>query len=60
LTKQKLLTRCNTIWLLAGFKSVTGHSFWIGGTTEMLLSGVPPDVVKALGHWSSDTFLHYW
>ncbi|KIK93936.1 hypothetical protein PAXRUDRAFT_143952 [Paxillus rubicundulus Ve08.2h10] len=40
--------------------STTGHSFCIGGTTELLLAGVPPDVVKALGHWSSDTFLHYW
>ncbi|KAF9220339.1 hypothetical protein BS17DRAFT_714845, partial [Gyrodon lividus] len=26
----------------------------IGGTTDLLLAGVPPDVVKALGCWSSD------
>ncbi|KAF9223513.1 hypothetical protein BS17DRAFT_705800, partial [Gyrodon lividus] len=32
----------------------------IGGTTEFLLASVPPDVIKALGCWSSDTFLHYW
>ncbi|KIJ46024.1 hypothetical protein M422DRAFT_124298, partial [Sphaerobolus stellatus SS14] len=36
------------------------HSFRIGGTTELLLSGVHPDIVKALGRWSSDVFLVYW
>lgn len=60
LTRRKFLARCNSIWVHAGFKAVTGHSFRIGGTTEMLLSGVPPDVVKALGRWSSDSFLRYW
>jgi len=26
----------------------------------LLLMGVPPDVVKVLGRWSSDAFLRYW
>ncbi|KAG2737982.1 hypothetical protein P692DRAFT_20883038 [Suillus brevipes Sb2] len=60
LTKRSFLARCNSIWQIAGFAPVTGHSFHIGGTTEMLLSGVPPDVIKALGRWSSDAFLRYW
>ncbi|KAG1721320.1 hypothetical protein EDD22DRAFT_962545 [Suillus occidentalis] len=60
LTKRRFLTRCNELWQDAGFKPISGHSFRIGGTTELLLSGVPPDVVKALGHWSSDAFLRYW
>ncbi|KIK44655.1 hypothetical protein CY34DRAFT_784259 [Suillus luteus UH-Slu-Lm8-n1] len=60
LTRRKFLARCNAIWVHAGFKAVTGHSFHIGGTTEMLLSGVPPDVIKVLGCWSSDSFLCYW
>ncbi|KAF8547565.1 hypothetical protein OG21DRAFT_1490117 [Imleria badia] len=60
LTSQKLLLRCNAIWSAASLTPFTGHSFCIGGTTELLLSNVPPDVVKALGHWSSDAFLHYW
>ena len=60
LTKKKLLLRCNAIWLHFGIPSSTGHSFRIGGTTELLLSGVPPDVVKSLGRWSSDAFLRYW
>ncbi|KAG0704811.1 hypothetical protein DFH29DRAFT_981292 [Suillus ampliporus] len=60
LTRQKLLARCNSIWIPAGFPLSSGHSFHMSGTTEFLLSGVPPDVVKALSHWSSDAFLCYW
>ncbi|KIK78040.1 hypothetical protein PAXRUDRAFT_165062 [Paxillus rubicundulus Ve08.2h10] len=60
LTKWKLMTLCNEIWSLHGLSPCSGHSFSIGSTTEMLLSGVSPDVVKAMGHWSSDSFLHYW
>ena len=60
LSKKKLLARCNSIWIYHGIPSSSGHSFHIGGTTELLLSGVPPDVVKALGCWSSDAFLCYW
>ena len=60
LTRRKFLARCNSIWSAAGLPAFTGHSFRIGGTTELLLSGVPPDVVKALGRWSSDAFLRYW
>jgi hypothetical protein len=37
-----------------------GHSFWIGGTTELLCCGVPPEVVKMAGCWSLDSFLQYW
>ena len=60
LTKRSFLGRCNTIWLSQGYPSVTGHSFRIGGTTEFLLAGVPPDVVKTMGRWKSDSFLRYW
>ncbi|KIJ22397.1 hypothetical protein M422DRAFT_277184 [Sphaerobolus stellatus SS14] len=35
-------------------------SFHIRDTTKLLVAGVPPDVVKALGRWSSDAFLVYW
>jgi len=41
---------------LAGFK---GHSLRIGGTLEYLLRGVPFDVVKSMGRWSSDAFTLY-
>jgi hypothetical protein len=60
LTKPLFLQRCNDIWQTLGYPRTTGHSFRIGGTTELLLSGIPPDVVKATGRWSSDSFLRYW
>lgn len=60
LTRAKFLERCNAIWKAAGYPRTTGHSFRIGGTTELLLAGVAPDVVKAMGRWSSDAFHKYW
>jgi hypothetical protein len=60
LTKPVFLQRCNEIWRLLGYPRTTGHCFRIGGTTELLIAGTPPDVVKAMGRWSSDSFLRYW
>ncbi|KAF9030725.1 hypothetical protein BDZ89DRAFT_1159244 [Hymenopellis radicata] len=60
LTKRAFLLRCNEIWLKEGLSRLTGHSFRIGGTTYFLLKGKDPNVVKALGRWSSDAFLRYW
>jgi hypothetical protein len=60
LTRNKFLRRCNKIWALRGTPTITGHSFRIGGTTELLVAGVPPHVVKMMGHWSSEAFLTYW
>jgi hypothetical protein len=61
LTKKKLLDRCNAVWAAKGETYVfPGHSFRIGGTTELLLRGIPPDIVKSLGRWESDAFLAYW
>ena len=60
LTKGLFLARCNDVWSAFGYPKTTGHSFRIGGTTELLLSGVPPDVVKKMGRWASDSFLRYW
>jgi hypothetical protein len=60
LTTQKLVACCNSIWSIHGLPSCSGHSFRIGGTTKLLLSNVPPHIVKLLGRWSSDAFLHYW
>ena len=42
------------------FPHTTSHCFCIGGTTELLISGVPPEMVKATGCWSSDSFFRYW
>jgi hypothetical protein len=60
LTKTTLLQRCNQIWQPLGYPHTTGHCFRIGGTTELLIAGTPPDVVKATGRWSSESFLRYW
>ncbi|KAF8803103.1 hypothetical protein BYT27DRAFT_6743692 [Phlegmacium glaucopus] len=59
-TKRTFLRRCNLIWHSLGYPHTTGHCFRIGGTTELLVAGTPPDVVKAMGHWSSDSFHRYW
>ncbi|KIK73019.1 hypothetical protein PAXRUDRAFT_796457 [Paxillus rubicundulus Ve08.2h10] len=60
LIKKKLLSHCNSIWSLSRIPSTAGHSFCIGGADKIQVPGAPPDVVKALGGWSSDTFLCYW
>jgi hypothetical protein len=60
LTKPVFLRRCNEIWHSLGYPRTTGHCFRIGGTTELLIAGIPPEVVKATGRWSSDSFMRYW
>lgn len=48
------------IWETAKLEHVLGHSFRIGGAVELLLAGVPPDIVAATGGWTSLAFLLYW
>lgn len=60
LSKSVFLRRCNTIWLTLGYPRTTGHCFRIGGTTELLIAGTPPEIVKATGRWSSESFHRYW
>ncbi|KAJ7709802.1 hypothetical protein B0H17DRAFT_1190960 [Mycena rosella] len=60
LTRKKLMLQCNEIWSALSFPVRTGHSFCTGGTTELLLAGVSPAVVQAMGRWLSDAFLVYW
>ncbi|KAJ7705618.1 hypothetical protein B0H17DRAFT_1038498 [Mycena rosella] len=60
LTCKKLMLRYNVVWAALGHPVSTGHSFRIRGTTELLLAGVSPSVVQAMGHWLSDVFLVYW
>ena len=49
LTKPLFLQHCNSIWHSLGYPHTTGHCFHIGGTTELLIAGTPPDVVKTMG-----------
>lgn len=60
LRRDPFLARCNEIWKEAGLESLTGHSFRIGGATEMLLQGQAPSVVQKMGRWKSDAFMAYW
>jgi hypothetical protein len=60
LSRRKFLQRCNNVWKKHGVPSITGHSFRIGGTTHLLIAGVNPDVVQAMGRWNSEAFLIYW
>lgn len=40
-------------------KHLSGHGFRAGGTTELILRGLPPHIVQLAGRWSSDTFEEY-
>lgn len=60
LTKKHFLCRCNKVWAAAGYPQLTGYSFHIGSTTELLVAGVALDMIKAIGYWSSNAFLWYW
>lgn len=60
LLRSTFVTRCNEIWTKCGLPTFTGHSFRIGGASHLLRCGVHPDVVKAIGRWTSDSFLLYW
>lgn len=60
MTKTTFLAFCDAIWKGAGLMNVHGHSFRIGGAVELLIAGVPPEVVAAIGGWTSLAFLIYW
>lgn len=51
--------RLTTAALSAGIDSIKGHGIRIGSTLEYLLRGVPFDVVKSMGRWSSEAFVLY-
>lgn len=54
------MERCEEVWEAAGLPCRAGHAFRIGGATELLLRGTPPDVVAVQGRWRSRAFLEYW
>jgi hypothetical protein len=43
------MAHCNEVWLASGLDRMMGHSFRIGGTTHLLVSGVDPWVVMKQG-----------
>jgi hypothetical protein len=59
LTRNLFLKRINLAASELGLESLKGHGIRIGATLEYLLRGVPFDVVKSIGRWSSEAFLLY-
>lgn len=57
--KHRFMSTCSKIWVIANLEVVFGHSFRIGGASELLVSGVVPEIVAALGGWTSLAFLLY-
>ena len=49
MVKSWFIARCHQIWQNFGLLLPSGHSFRIGGATELLLASVPPEVVAAIG-----------
>ncbi|KAF8166248.1 DNA breaking-rejoining enzyme [Pholiota molesta] len=60
MTRSWFLGRCEDVWVASGMPRMAGHGFRIGGATELLLHGTPPDVVAVQGRWKSRSFLEYW
>ncbi|KII88827.1 hypothetical protein PLICRDRAFT_110129, partial [Plicaturopsis crispa FD-325 SS-3] len=59
LIKSKFIKSLGKAARKAGLKPIQGHGIRIGSTLEYLLRGMPFEVMKAKGHWESDTFLVY-
>lgn len=59
LTRSEFIKRINLAATELGIESIKGHGLRIGATLEYLLRGVPFDVVKSIGRWTSEAFLLY-
>ena len=59
LTRSAFLNRLKELVSTQDNPTLHGHSIRIGGTLELLLRGVPFDVVKTIGRWSSEAFVVY-
>jgi hypothetical protein len=59
LTRRVFLDRLNAVAGLPQGQDLKGHGIRIGATLEYLLRGIPFDVVKSIGRWSSEAFLLY-
>ena len=60
LPKSEFLKFVTSIWSSAMLTLILGHSFHIGSAVELLLTGIPLEIVAATGGWTSLAFLLYW
>jgi len=56
LTKPKFLAELARAVHATSLEPLQGHGIRIGSTLEYLLRGIPFDIMKVKGHWSSDAF----
>ena len=59
LTKSRFLAELAKAARAMGLEPLQGHGIRIGCTLQYLLRGVPFDIMKVKGRWSSDTFTLY-
>ncbi|KIJ60482.1 hypothetical protein HYDPIDRAFT_53896, partial [Hydnomerulius pinastri MD-312] len=59
LTRTEFIKRITAAAQKAELPELKGHGIRIGGTLLYLLRGVPFDVVKTMGRWSSEAFTLY-
>jgi hypothetical protein len=59
MTRSKFLSRLTAAAVSAGLNPIQSHGIRIGATLEYLLRGIPFDVVKVKGRWSSEAFTLY-
>jgi hypothetical protein len=59
LSRPEFLKRFQAAATAAGIGPLQGHGIRIGGVLEYMLRGIPFDVVKSMGRWSSDAFQVY-
>ncbi|KAJ3504586.1 hypothetical protein NLJ89_g7863 [Agrocybe chaxingu] len=59
LTRTEFMRRVNAAASAAGIGPLQGHGIRIGSVLEYMLRGIPFDVVRAIGRWSSDAFTLY-
>ena len=57
--KSKFITELVKATRAASLDPLQGHSIRIGSTLKYLLQGMPFDVMKVKGRWSSNTFTLY-
>lgn len=60
LTKDDFLSTTAIIFAAASLENVFGHSYRIGGSLQLLLDGVEPEIIMKVGGWTSLCFLIYW
>jgi hypothetical protein len=60
ITKDAFIKSSTQVFKAAGLELVFRHSYRIGGSLDLLLAGIAPEIIMKLGRWTSLCFLIYW